>query len=102
MAVSGAELTHLTNRYVISDISYVPIFVDIMRESLKDFQSRPFKIPSGLKFVKIDRNTGKAPLPSTLKKDIIFEIFKEENYEKYIKNNSNLNNGEINYENVIY
>jgi len=80
----------------------VPIFVDIMRESLKDFQSRPFKIPSGLKFVKIDRNTGKAPLPSTLKKDIIFEIFKEENYEKYIKNNSNLNNGEINYENVIY
>ncbi len=80
----------------------VPIFVDIMRESLKNFQSRPFKIPSGLKFVKIDRNSGKAPIASSLKKDIIFEIFKEENYIKAIKNNSKFDDEEINYENVIY
>jgi len=80
----------------------VPIFVDIMRESLKNYQSRPFKIPSGLKFVKIDRNSGKPPIPSSLKKDIIFEIFKEENYAKAVKNNTGSNNGEINYENVIY
>lgn len=57
----------------------VPIFVDFMKQALADRDARPFNVPEGIKFVKIDRFTGKPPLPSTPKRDIIFEAIKAEN-----------------------
>ena len=74
-----------------------------MKEAQKTITSRPFKVPPGLKFAKIDRNTGKTPGPTTLKKDIIFEVFKSENYHKIYESNTESNiDTEQNYDTMIY
>ncbi len=54
----------------------LPIFVDFMKKALKGKPAKPFRIPSGIKMVKIDSKTGFLPSPSTSKKDIILEAFK--------------------------
>jgi len=56
----------------------LPIFVDIMTEALEDEPSIPFRVPSTIKLVKIDRITGRYPTPNTTPKDIIYEAFKVE------------------------
>ena len=56
----------------------MPVFINFMKDALKDKQSTPFRIPSSVKFVKIDRTTGKLPTPSTPKEHIFFEAFKNE------------------------
>jgi len=53
-----------------------PIFVNIMKEALEDKPSTPFRVPSSVKFVRIDRNTGNYPTPLTKPQDVIFEVFK--------------------------
>ena len=54
----------------------LPIFVDFMKNALKDVPSTPFRVPEGIKFVKIDRNTGRPPTSKTRKNHIIFEALK--------------------------
>ena len=54
----------------------LPIFINFMKQALKDTQSTPFRIPNGVKFVKIDRTIGKFPTPATPKDHIFFEAFK--------------------------
>jgi len=54
----------------------LPIFVNFMKEALKDTPSTPFRVPGSVKFVKIDRTTGKFPVPSTPKEHVFFEAFK--------------------------
>lgn len=54
-----------------------PIFVKFMQDALKDEASTPFRVPDGIKFVKIDRTTGYYPSPVTNPKNIIYEAFKE-------------------------
>jgi penicillin-binding protein 1A len=54
----------------------LPIFVNFMKEALKDKTSTPFRIPSTVKLVKIDRESGKYPTPATPKNKIFFEAFK--------------------------
>jgi penicillin-binding protein 1A len=54
----------------------LPVFVNFMKDALKGVPSTPFRIPSKVKFVKIDRITGKFPTPSTPKERIFFEAFK--------------------------
>lgn len=54
----------------------LPIFVEFMKGALKDTPSTPFRVPSSVKFVKIDRSTGKTPTASTPKDEIFFEAFK--------------------------
>jgi penicillin-binding protein 1A len=61
----------------------LPIFVNIMKKIQVDYDSRPFKVPENIKFSKIDRNTGLVPNATSLNKDIIFEVFKSENFEKF-------------------
>ena len=70
----------------------LPIFVNIMGKVLQNHSSRPFKVPEGIKFMKLDRNTGQRTTPTTLKKDIIFEAFKEKNYNKIFNQKLNLKN----------
>ncbi|MDR2077655.1 MAG: hypothetical protein LBP39_01670, partial [Rickettsiales bacterium] len=53
-----------------------PIFVEAIREILKDKQSVPFRIPDGITFRKIDVNTGKEPTLASQKNSIILEAFK--------------------------
>jgi penicillin-binding protein 1A len=54
----------------------LPIFINFMKEALKDTPSTPFRVPNTIKFVKIDRVTGKFPTPATPKEHIFFEAFK--------------------------
>jgi penicillin-binding protein 1A len=54
----------------------LPVFIDFMKQALKDTPSIPFRVPDSVKFVKIDRLTGSYPTPSTPKENIFFEAFK--------------------------
>jgi penicillin-binding protein 1A len=54
----------------------LPIFIDFMKQALKDKASTPFRVPNSVKFVKIDRATGKFPGPNTAKDQVFFEAFK--------------------------
>jgi len=51
-----------------------------MKDALADTPSKPFRIPNGIKFIKIDRNTGRYPNAFTKSNDIILEAFKEGQY----------------------
>jgi len=54
----------------------LPIFINFMKQALKDSPSAPFRVPNAVKFVKIDRTTGKFPTPATPKDNMFFEAFK--------------------------
>ncbi len=54
----------------------LPVFINFMKEALKDKPSTPFRVPNSVKFVKIDRITGKYPTPTTPREKIFFEAFK--------------------------
>ena len=54
----------------------LPIFINFMKQALKDTPSTPFRVPNAVKFVKIDRTTGKFPTPATPKDHMFFEAFK--------------------------
>jgi penicillin-binding protein 1A len=54
----------------------LPVWVKFMEAALKKAPSTPFRIPSGIKLVKIDRKTGFLPSKDTPKGDIILEAFK--------------------------
>jgi len=47
-----------------------------MKEALKDKPPVPFRVPPGIKMVKIDSNTGFLPSVETKDEDIILEAFK--------------------------
>ena len=51
-----------------------PIFRDFMREALRDTPPTPFRIPSGVRLVRIDAITGQ--LPSSQTESTILEAFK--------------------------
>lgn len=52
----------------------VPIFKDFMEEALGDQPPVPFRIPSGIRMVRIDAETGK--LPTATSERVILEAFK--------------------------
>ena len=54
----------------------LPIFINFMKEALKNTPSTPFRIPNEVKFEKIDRLTGIYPTPETPKEQIFSEVFK--------------------------
>ncbi len=68
----------------------MPVFIDFMKEAIKDKPSVPFRMPNSVKLVKIDRSTGKYPNPSTPKDKIFFEALKIEDEidESQIEDNS--------------
>jgi len=54
----------------------LPIFTRFMKSALKGKPSIPFRIPEGIKLVKIDKKTGFPPSEETPDRDIILEAFK--------------------------
>ena len=58
----------------------LPIFVNIMKNALKNKTSIPFRIPDSIELVKIDRTTGEKPTLISKQSDIIFESFKRGTY----------------------
>lgn len=57
----------------------LPIFMDFMKNALKDKPDVPFRIPEGVKLVRVDVETGAPPSPYTPPKNIIYEAFKTNN-----------------------
>lgn len=55
----------------------LPVWIDFMRNALKDKPDVPFRRPAGIKLVKIDARNGQLPTPQTPKRDIIFEAFRD-------------------------
>ena len=51
-----------------------PIFKNFMLEALKDKPASPFRVPPGIRFVRIDSKTGKLATPAN--PDSILEVFK--------------------------
>ncbi len=70
----------------------LPVFVDFMKEALKNTPSTPFRVPNTVKFVKIDRTTGKLPTPATPKERIFFEAFKVDDDIENSDSEANLQN----------
>ncbi len=54
----------------------LPVFINFMKEALKGVPSMPFRVPSTVKMVNIDRITGKLPSISTPKENFFSEAFK--------------------------
>lgn len=54
----------------------LPVWIDFMREAMKDKPDLPLRRPSGIKLMKIDHETGQPPTPETLHENIIYESFK--------------------------
>ena len=81
----------------------LPIFINFMKEALKNTQSTPFRIPSDIKFEKIDRTTGKYPTPETPKEHIISEALKlnDQISEEIVSDSPNLITNEENIDNLI-
>ncbi|MGI9433415.1 MAG: penicillin-binding protein 1A [Geminicoccaceae bacterium] len=68
----------------------LPIFVDFMKDALSDKPATPFRVPSGVRLVRIDSDSGLLPGPTT--KSVILEAFlpgtepdeiTPENYDTY-------------------
>lgn len=55
----------------------LPIFIETMREALKDRPAFPFRIPDGIQLIKVDATTGRPPVLGTNPAKLIFEAFKE-------------------------
>jgi penicillin-binding protein 1A len=51
----------------------VPVFKEFMRQALADKPGRPFRVPPGIRLVRIDQETG---LPNVISGKMIFEAFK--------------------------
>jgi len=76
----------------------LPIFVNFMKEALKNSPSTPFRIPASVKFVKIDRKSGTYPTPQTPKENIFFESFKlDDEIKEPEEINNNTETNEIDY-----
>ncbi len=60
----------------------LPIFVDFMKKALKDTPSIPFRIPNGIRFVRINRETGQRA--GLREKKAIFEALKVSDEPKKI------------------
>jgi len=54
----------------------LPIFVNFMKDALSDIPPIPFRIPPGVRLVKIDADTGFLPSSDTKEEDIILEAFR--------------------------
>lgn len=69
----------------------LPVFVEFMKAALEDKPAKPFKVPSGASYSKIDISTGFAPNEFSLPENIKYEILNpniepieySEEYRKY-------------------
>lgn len=53
-----------------------PIFVNFMKNALKDKPAIPFRVPNSVNLIKIDTKTGYYPTPDSNPKDLVLEAFK--------------------------
>ncbi|MDD2839633.1 MAG: PBP1A family penicillin-binding protein [Rickettsiales bacterium] len=63
-----------------------PIFVNFMKNALKDKPSIPFRVPDTVKLIKIDTKTGYYPTPFSNQKDVVLEAFKFDDKIEKVEN----------------
>lgn len=56
----------------------LPAFISFMEKALEDKPAVPFRMPDGIRLIKLDINTGQPPGPSTEPRHIILEAFKQD------------------------
>jgi len=52
----------------------LPIFIEFMSKGLADKPAKPFKVPSGVAYSKVDITTGIAPTEASLPQNIQYEV----------------------------
>jgi penicillin-binding protein 1A len=72
----GFDSPSSLGKYETGSSVALPIFVDFMKEALKETPSTPFRVPPTIKFVKINKETGKRASPETPSENTFFEAFK--------------------------
>ena len=72
----GFDEPRSLGRYETGAASALPIFHNFMREALADQSDVPFRIPAGIKLVRVNHNTGKPAKPTD--KVVITEALKPE------------------------
>jgi penicillin-binding protein 1A len=93
---AGFDIPNTLGKHESGSSVALPIFVDFMKEALAEVPSKPFRIPDGVKFIKIDRITGRYPNAFSKRRDIILEAFKEDqDVVEEFSEEEDLNYGEI-------
>lgn len=87
----GFDTPKTLGKYESGSSIALPIFVDFMKEALKNKASTPFRVPDTIKFVKINRETGRLANLSTPQENIFFEAMK---LNDDVESDSNQNNFE--------
>ena len=70
----GYDVPVTLGRYETGASAALPIFYDFMQQALKDQPDIPFRIPNGIKLVRVNHNTGKPATP--MDKAVIVEALK--------------------------
>jgi len=61
----------------------LPIFIDFMKEALKDMPNKEFEVPLGIEFVKIDHSSGDIPGVFSSETDIVNEPMRKEEVDSF-------------------
>ncbi len=95
----GFDQPRSLGRYETGAAAALPIFYDFMKEALAGQADIPFRIPSGIKLVRINHDTGKPATPSDT--SVIWEALKPEAAQRQFaqkvvseENNASNNNAE--------
>ncbi|MCQ2741250.1 MAG: hypothetical protein MJ210_03945, partial [Alphaproteobacteria bacterium] len=72
----GFDEPRTLGRYETGATAALPVFYDFMEEALAGKPDQPFRIPSGIKLVRINHNTGKPATPTD--DAVIWEALKPE------------------------
>lgn len=72
----GFDVPRTLGRYETGAAAALPVFQSFMQEALKNKPDEPFRIPSGIKLVRINHNTGKPASPTD--EAVIWEALKPE------------------------
>ena len=72
----GFDEPRTLGRYETGAAAALPIFHDFMKEALEGQPDVPFRIPSGIKLVRINHDTGKPATPTDT--SVIWEALKPE------------------------
>ena len=72
----GFDEPRTLGRYETGAAAALPVFQSFMQEALKDQPDQPFRIPSGIKLVRVNHETGKLATPEDT--SVIWEALKPE------------------------
>ena len=79
----GFDEPRTLGRYETGAAAALPIFYDFMKEALDGYPDVPFRIPSGIKLVRVNHETGKPATPNDT--SVIWEALKPEAVQRPVE-----------------